>query len=92
MSHPIHIWPTGDTQNEKLITRTVIVEGYQPERERLWYRLPEEYKTSLSENLDPFVVGLLVTAMRMGKDCCLKNERDIWAGLMLHGCEIPLDR
>lgn len=34
----------------------------------MWYRMPEEYSTRITKSADPFLLGILFTAMQFGQD------------------------
>ena len=64
----IHLWPDKIVDENGLLTVQVIIEEPQNQRKNLWYRLPNNQKTSLSKNCDPFVVAHIFNSMRKRAD------------------------
>jgi hypothetical protein len=68
MEQKIHIWPKPFVQKDGLITIAAAVEIPGMDRWQLWYRVPETYSTWITKSADPFLLGILFTAMKRSLD------------------------
>ncbi len=68
MTAKINVWPEGRTESEEAITTGVVIEYPNRECTRLWYAAPLEQRAALTTGHDPFVLGLVFTAMRQAAD------------------------
>jgi hypothetical protein len=59
----LHIWPEARTKSGGSITLTARIEGLNAGQFKLWYRVPEEFESHLTDSCDPFVLACLFTAM-----------------------------
>lgn len=64
----IHIWPQENRiQDDELIASAIFdLEDGKPQE--LWYRLPRVYQSNITHSCDPYVIGLLLPAMRAKAD------------------------
>jgi hypothetical protein len=63
MSTPLHVWPEPWQRERGQVTVPATLEWPDGERERLWYRVPEEWERAITQQLDPFAVALVMLAM-----------------------------
>jgi hypothetical protein len=70
----IHLWPEPPVQKDGFLTLAAVVEIPGKERQRLWYRLPEEYRPAVSRNDDPFIPGVLFSVMKTRADVHIHGE------------------
>jgi hypothetical protein len=68
MSEPLHVWPEPPRREAGRLITSATLEWPGGERERLWYRVPEEWEGAVSQQLDPFAVALVMLAMRRPAD------------------------
>ncbi|MBD2579634.1 hypothetical protein [Oscillatoria sp. FACHB-1406] len=72
MKPQTHIWPEEFIEAEGFVTASATIES--SDRQKLWYRVPIEYRSALSSTCDPFVVATILTVMRSGDDCVVHGE------------------
>lgn len=65
MSDSIHLWPESPREENGHIRLSARLELGPAREETLWYDVPEEYRSALSDDADPFVVA---TALRMAQE------------------------
>lgn len=68
MSNLIHIWKQEAIETENSVTNSVIIEDSERSQTELWYRVPSEHGSKITNSLDPFVVGAIFIAMKRGKN------------------------
>lgn len=64
----LEVWPQAVQRRDGQIEASVRLESRGWGLEQLWYRLPAEHEVSLTDSLDPFVIGLVFVAMRRKAD------------------------
>lgn len=69
-----HIWQEETSEIDGFTTVSVIIEQPNQTKSRLWYRLPSEYTSLLTNNCDPFVVAIIFLAMQQGTDLIVHGE------------------
>ena len=62
----LDVWPQAIQRRDELLEVRVRLESRG--QELLWYRVPVAQENSLTDSVDPFVIGLLFVAMRRGVD------------------------
>lgn len=68
MTRRIHLWPEGNSRRDDKIEAAAVLEGVRGKRTRLFFRLPVEEGSSLTEAADPFVLAISFHVMRAGAD------------------------
>ncbi|WP_016952106.1 hypothetical protein [Anabaena sp. PCC 7108] len=93
----IHLWQEETTEAEGSITISVTIENPQQTRTRLWYRLPSDYKESVSNSCDAFIVATLMMAMNRSTDLIVHGEvspsllRNLTEFQLAWNCWLPND-
>jgi len=64
----LEVWPQALQSRDGQLELGVRLETRGRDPEQLWYQLPAEHEASLTDSLDPFVIGLLFVAMRREMD------------------------
>jgi len=64
----IHLYPESPIEKGDQITTGFSLEYPRGDRQHLWYRLPAEYKSTLSENCDPYLIASIFRAMETPAD------------------------
>ena len=70
----LHIWPETFRVENNTVVAEATIEAPDFGRKSLWYRLPLEYQYALTRGCEPFLVGLLFTAMRRQTDMVVHGE------------------
>ncbi len=70
MTNTIHLWVENSVKPNKQWNRIeILVENLKPSQKfRLWYDIPLAFQQDLSSNCDPFVVAVILMAMRTGSN------------------------
>lgn len=68
MTNRIHIWPKPIIKQDGLIVVSATIEVPGRDRWQLWYRMPEAYSDWITKSADPFLLGVLFTAMQSRQD------------------------
>lgn len=63
-----HLWINEPTRSNKSIELSARIETPGLDSKKLWFRLPREHHTCVTESADPFLIGTLFFAMRRGTD------------------------
>lgn len=64
-----HLWPERKLAEDGSLELSAIVEfAGGGQRERLWYRIPPGWSSSVPDSTDPLVVGSLFLLMKLGRD------------------------
>ncbi|MFB8791396.1 MAG: hypothetical protein U7123_21810 [Potamolinea sp.] len=71
---PIHIWQEEASEINGFITVSVTIEQPNQTKSHLWYRLPSQYTSLLTNSCDPFVVATIFLAMQQGTDLIVHGE------------------
>lgn len=74
MSDKIHVWLEGSKIDGSEATVSASIETPNQKSAQLWYRVPEQYSSLLTESGDPFVLGTLFMAMRSSKDIFIHGQ------------------
>lgn len=69
-----HLWKEETVEAQGLITVSVTIEHPDRTRNRLWYRLPSEYRDRLTLSCDPFVVAYILPAMNQSTNLLVHGE------------------
>lgn len=69
-----HLWAEDTVEADGMIIVRATIEVPKKDRISLWYRIPSEYKLSISGNSDPFVIGVLFLTMAEGTDIKVHGE------------------
>lgn len=70
----IHLWPEQAAEDGDRTTVAVTIEAPERDRMRLWYRVPNAHRESLSENCDAFAAATVFFAMRNRHDVVVRGE------------------
>lgn len=70
----IHIWPEGVFKEGDNAIVKVRVEIPDATPQNLWYRIPGEHKSALTESCDPFAVGLIFRGMLTSSDLVIHGQ------------------
>jgi hypothetical protein len=70
----IHLWQERVVETEGLIAVSMSIELANGSRTQLWYRLPDQYRNSLTSSCDPFVIATIFLAMHQGADVRIHGE------------------
>ncbi len=69
-----HLWPSDTFISDGFVKAGYILEKSDSERISIFYRIPEEYKDSLTASCDPFVLETLFSAMRGSADLIVHGQ------------------
>jgi hypothetical protein len=64
----MNVWPQAIQHRDDILEVSVRLETQGRDPEVLWYRLPAAQAASLSQSMDPFVIGTVFLAMRRATD------------------------
>jgi len=59
----MHLWPVEAIEQEDNVSAGFTLEEVNGERKSIWYRLPSEYASSITQWCDPYVLAVLFKAM-----------------------------
>lgn len=68
MRERVHVWPEEILCTDKSLTSGARVEMPDGNHWRLWYRLPAAHAASVTRSADPFLLGVLFSAMQTPAD------------------------
>jgi hypothetical protein len=68
LNEKIHLWPEEIVADGDAVTVAAVIERPGGNRQRLWYRLPAACREAITGSCDPFVLGLLFSAMKTPAD------------------------
>ena len=77
MRPKIHLWIEEPIETEQTLTVQARIESSLKREENhhlLWYRLPREYRSDITTQADPFVIGTLFMAMHEASDLIVHGE------------------
>ncbi|MBA3993115.1 MAG: hypothetical protein C0469_06260 [Cyanobacteria bacterium DS2.3.42] len=69
-----HIWKEDHAIADGAITVAVVIESPLRGKSRLWFKLPLQFESLVSESLDPFVVANIFFIMGEGTECILHGS------------------
>ncbi len=64
----LHIWPAETAIEDGWVTAGFELEAPGKTPERIWYKLPLEYRAALTQSCDPFVIAVIFKAMKAKAD------------------------
>ena len=70
----LHLWKDEPVESGDSITSGITIEGDNGSRRTLWFRVPARFNGKLTESCNPFVVGLIFTAMRESSDLIVHGD------------------
>ena len=70
----IHIWPEKISEQNGFVTAGFTLEDERHERKNLWYHLPAEFTSNITERAEPYVVAALFKAMSTPANIIVHGE------------------
>lgn len=64
----LNIWPDDINEEEGWITTGFVIETAGKPSERIWYKLPLEHRSALTQSCDPYVIAVIFKAMKAKAD------------------------
>jgi len=68
MTSYLHIRPQASQETDNTVKISAIIEGKEGSGKELWFRLPPEHLSSVTERADPLVTAMIFPAMRNATD------------------------
>lgn len=69
-----HLWQEEIVEADGFITISVTLENSQQNQQKLWYRIPTNYRSILTSSCDPFVIAVLFLAMNQNTNLMVHGE------------------
>ncbi len=70
----LHLWKDELIESDGYLTIGSVIESGTGDRRHLWYRCPDRYRGVLTDSCDPFLIGVLFTAMSESRDVIVHGE------------------
>lgn len=68
MKEKIHIWPNAAETVDDQVICSAVIELPSGEKQTLWYRIPSQWASSLTDKADPFLIASIFGAMAKRAD------------------------